>query len=130
MPMHYRYDESMRRLFTRCYGTLCLEDVIAHFRELTTLSRLQPKSDVLLDLMFLTGMPPTASIDQAARVLEELSDFLQFGRCAVVAPDGVPREVANRFQAVSWPLFGGIRIFATSGDAAKWLDQKATDAGR
>jgi hypothetical protein len=122
MPVHYRYDETVRRLFTRCHGVVRLDDVIAHFHELTTLTKLQPNSDVLLDLTFQTDLPPPEHIDDAASVLEEVSEFLQFGRCAVIAPAGVPSAIAERFQWVSWPLFRGMRIFATNGDATNWLD--------
>jgi hypothetical protein len=124
MPVQYRYDETVRRLCTRCHGKVRLAEVIAHFRELTTLTKLQPNSDVLLDLTFQTDLPPTEHIDDAARVLEEVSEFLQFGRCAVIAPAGVPIAIAERFQWVSWPLFRGMRIFATNDDATRWLDGK------
>ena len=125
MPVHYRYDEASRRLVTRCYGTVTLADVAGHFHELTSLSRLQPNSDVLLDMTFLQiELPEMERIEAATRVLEELSDFLQFGRCAVVAADGIPAEIARRFQAVGWPLFRGMRIFSAVGDAAAWLERE------
>jgi len=123
MPVHYRYDESSHRLLTRCEGDVRLKDVVGHFRELTTLSRLQPGSDVLLDLTFQTSLPSTEKIDSAAAVLEEVTDLIRFGRCAVVAPPGVPSEIGRRFQAVSWPLFTGMRVFGSSGDAIDWLER-------
>ena len=122
MPVHYRYDAESRRLLTRCDGEVRLEDVVGHFHELTTISRLQPASDVLLDLTFQTNLPSTEKIGKAAAALEDLKELLQLRRCAMVAPEGVPNEIARRFQAVSWPLFSGIRIFSTNGDAAEWLD--------
>jgi hypothetical protein len=124
MPVHYRYDETSRRLFTQCHGMVTLEEVIAHFRELITLTRLKPGSDVLLDFTFMAELPPTQKIDSAARALEEVSEFLRFGRCALVAPEGIAKEAGRRFQSVSWPLFGGMRIFAASAEAAAWLDQQ------
>ena len=122
MPVHYRYDEAKRRLLTRCEGQVRLNDVVGHLRELTTISRLQPGSDVLLDFTFQTNLPPPDKIDNAAALLEEVNDLLQFGRCAVIAPDGIPNDIGRRFQAVSWPLFSGMRLFATSGDALDWLN--------
>jgi len=124
MPVHYRYDEERRRLFTQCHGVVMLEEVIAHFRELITLTRLKPGSDVLLDVTFMSEIPPMQKIDSAARALEEVSEFLRFGRCALVAPEGIAKEAGRRFQSVSWPLFGGMRIFPTSAEATAWLDQK------
>jgi hypothetical protein len=124
MPVHYRHDEGSRRLYTQCHGRVTLEEVIAHFRELITLSRLKPGSDVLLDFTFLAELPPVQKIDGAAKALEEVSEFLRFRRCAIVAPEGVPNETARRFQSVSWPLFGGMRIFPTNVEALAWLDQE------
>jgi hypothetical protein len=123
MPVYYRYDESKHRLLTRCEGDVRLQDVVGHFRELTTISRLQPGSDVLLDLTFQTNVPTTEKIDIAAAILEEVTELVQFGRCAVIAPHGTPTEIGRRFQAVSWPLFAGMRLFASSGDAIDWLEQ-------
>jgi hypothetical protein len=122
MPVHYRYDEAKRRLLTRCEGRVRLNDVVGHLRELTTISRLQPGSDVLLDFTFQTNLPPPDKIDNAAALLEEVNDLLQFGRCAVIAPAGIPNDIGKRFQAVSWPLFSGMRLFASSGDALDWLE--------
>jgi len=124
MPVHYRYDAASRRLVTRCDGEVRLGDVVSHFRELTTISRLHPNSDVLLDLTFQTNLPPAEKIDSAAGALEEVCALLQLGRCAMVAPDGVPSAIARRFQAVGWPLFSGMRIFETNGDATEWLDRR------
>jgi hypothetical protein len=125
MPVHYRYDEFNRRLLTRCEGAVRLKDVVSHFRELTTIARLQPGSDVLLDLTFQTNVPSPEKIDSAAAILEEVTELLPLGRCAVIAPHGVPNDIGRRFQAVTWPLFSGMRLFASSGDAIEWLEQRS-----
>lgn len=122
MPIHYRYDDAARRLLTRCEGQLTLPEVIAHFRELSGSTRLHPGSDVLLDLTFQTNVPPPEPLASAASVLEEVSELIPLGRCAIVAPNDVANEIGRRFQAVTWPLFTGIRLFRTNADAIAWLD--------
>jgi hypothetical protein len=122
MPVHFRHDETNRRLLTRGEGEVRLKDVVGHLRELTTISRLKPGSDVLLDFTFQTNLPPPDKIDNAAAMLEEVNDLLRFGRCAVIAPAGIPKDIGQRLQAVSWPLFSGMRLFASSGDALDWLE--------
>jgi len=122
MPVHYRYDEAERRLYTRCEGEVKLTEVISHFRELTGITRLHPDSDVLLDLTFQTNLPRHENIDSAANVLEEIHHLVQLGRCAVVAPTQLATEIGRRFQAVTWPLYSGLRLFDNSADATAWLN--------
>jgi hypothetical protein len=122
LPVHYRYDEAERRLYTRCEGEVTLTEVIGHFRELTGITRLHPDSDVLLDLTFQTNLPRHQNIDAAANALEEIHYLVQLGRCAVVAPTPLATEIGRRFQAVTWPLYSGLRLFGSSADATAWLN--------
>jgi hypothetical protein len=124
MPIHYRYDDAARRLLTRCEGQLTLQEVIDHFRELSGSTRLHPGSDVLLDLTFQANVPPPENLADAASVLEEVSELIPLGRCAIVAPNDVANEIGRRFQAVTWPLFTGARLFQTNADAIAWLDSE------
>ncbi len=122
MPIHFRYDEPERRLYTRCEGEVKLTEVVGHFRELTGITRLHPASDVLLDLTFQTNLPRPESIDTAANALEEIRELVQLGRCAVVAPTALATEIGRRYQAVAWPLYSGLKLFSNSADATTWLD--------
>jgi hypothetical protein len=122
MPIHYRYDDTAHRVLTRCEGQLTLQEVISHFRELSRSTRLHPGSDVLVDVTFQTNVPQPENLASAASVLEEVTELIPFGRCAIVAPNDIANEIGRRFQAVTWPLFTGIRLFATNADAIAWLD--------
>jgi hypothetical protein len=122
MPVHYRYDDAARRLLTRCEGEVTIVEVIAHFRELTGVARFHPGSDVVIDLMFQSNLPPLELIDSAATVLEDVVELIPFGRCAIVAPNDLANEIGRRFQAVAWPIFSGMRLFPNAADAHAWLD--------
>ena len=124
MPIHYRYDDAARRVLTRCEGQLTLPEVISHFRELSRSTRLHPGSDVLVDVTFQTNIPQPENLASAASVLEEVTELIPFGRCAIVAPNDIAHEIGRRFQAVTWPLFTGVRLFSTNADAIAWLDSE------
>jgi len=122
MPIHYRYDDTAHRVLTRTEGQITLQEVISHFRELSRSARLHPGSDVVVDVTFQTNVPVPEHLASAASVLEEVTELIPFGRCAIVAPNDVSNEIGRRFQAVTWPLFTGIRLFPTNADAIAWLD--------
>ncbi len=125
MPVNYRYDESDNRLMTRCDGNVNLAEVAEHFRKLGRDARLKPHCDVLLDLAFLTRLPSPEQVDDVATMLEDMTELVPFGRCAVIAGEEIGFALGRMFQGFTWPLFTGIRLFRLNGEAIGWLDAAA-----
>lgn len=125
MPVNYRYDESDNRLMTRCDGNVNLAEVAEHFRKLGRDARLKPHCDVLLDLAFLTRLPSPEQVDDVATMIEDMTELVPFGRCAVIAGEEIGFALGRMFQGFTWPLFTGIRLFRLNGEAIGWLDAAA-----
>ena len=120
MPVDYRYDEFANRVMTRCEGAVNLAEVTEHFRRLGRDARLKPHCDVLLDLAFLTRLPSPEQVDDIATMIEDMIELVPFGRCAVIAGE----DIGRMFQAFTWPLFTGIRLFHLNAEAIGWLDAR------
>jgi hypothetical protein len=125
MSVTYRYDEFANRLQTRCEGSVTYADVMEHFRQLTRDARLKPNCDVLLDFSFMLGSPTGEQMSDVTAKLEEMRELVQFGRCAVVAPEDVSYGLGRMFQGHAWPLFTGVRVFRTLTDGTAWLNEEA-----
>jgi hypothetical protein len=125
MPISYRYDESANRILTRCEGGVVLEDIAEHFRRLGRDSRLRPHCEVLLDLSFPARLPGADEVDEVTTIIEGMADLMQFGRCALVAPEAVEYSLGRMFQEFAWPLFSGMRMFRTESAAIAWLNEES-----
>ena len=125
MPITYRYDDVTNRLVTRCEGAVLFADVVAHFRNLGRDARIKPRCDVALDLSFQTRLPSVDQLDDISAIIEDTSEIIPFGRCAVVAPEDLVYGLGRMFQGFTWPLFTGIKVFRNNADAIAWLDAEA-----
>ncbi|HEY6598562.1 MAG TPA: hypothetical protein VIZ30_04590, partial [Pseudomonadales bacterium] len=102
MPVNYRYDDVANRLLTRCEGHVNLAEVADHFRKLGRDARLKPQCDVLLDVAFMTTPPSPAQLEDIAKMIEDMTELVPFGRCAVVAGEETGFQLGRMFQGFTW----------------------------
>jgi len=88
-------------------------------------SKYRDHCDVLLDVSFLTSLPSPAQVENVATMIEDMTELVSFGRCAVVAGEETGFQLGRMFQGFTWPLFTGIRLFRMNAEAIGWLDTSA-----
>ena len=123
MTVQYQIDLSIRRITTRAFAEVTIDEVLAHFDELSADPSYAPELDVLLDLVDCKTLPGIDEIRTAAgRVTADLSS-LRFGRLAIVV--GIRRALRDAPDVSH--IVGG-RIFRRadlqgprSGAAVAWL---------
>jgi hypothetical protein len=125
MPITYRIDREMNRIFTRCSGETTLREVLAHFDELEMDPDCPPRADVLLDLSEITNLPNVGQIRTAAERTGDASRKVGFGACAVVVGSEAWFGMARVFEAFTEPHFTRTAVFRTVEAAEAWLQDSA-----
>ncbi len=125
MPITYRIDREMNRIFTRCSGETTLREVLAHFDELEMDPDCPPAADVLLDLSEITNLPNVGQIRTAAERTGDASRKVGFGACAVVVGSEAWFGMARVFEAFTEPHFTRTAVFRTVEAAEAWLQDSA-----
>ncbi len=128
MTVQYQIDLSIRRITTRAFAEVTIDEVLAHFDELSADPSYETDLDVLLDLVDCKTLPGIDEIRSAAgRVTADLSS-LRFGRLAVVvASDGL-FGMLRMFHTLSESVFSDAQIFRDRDQALQWLDEKGPPA--
>ena len=121
MTIQYQIDRSMRRITTRAFAEVRLEEVLAHFDELSADPSFEPELDVLLDLVDCETLPGVDQIRTAAgRVTADLSS-LRFGRLAIVVVSDVLFGMLRMFHTLSETAFSDAQVFKDRDQALQWL---------
>jgi hypothetical protein len=125
MTIHYRIDASIGRITTRVFGEVTIEDVLAHFDELSADTRYEPGLDVMLDLIDCKTLPDADEIRTAAmRVTADLST-LRFGRLAIAVDSDALFGMSRMFHALAESAFSSAQIFRDRDEALRWLGERA-----
>jgi hypothetical protein len=123
MTVQYQIDRSIRRITTRAFAELTIEEVLEHFDELSADSTYEPDLDVLLDLVDCETLPTIDQIRSAAgRVTADLSS-LRFGRLAVVVVSDALFGMLRMFHTLSEAAFSDAQIFKDRDQALQWLGE-------
>ena len=125
MPVTYRIDREMNRIFTRCSGETTLREVLAHFDELELDPDRPPEADVLLDLSEITNLPNVGQIRTAAERTGDASRKVSFGACAIVVGSEAWFGMARVFEAFTEPHFTRTAVFRSVEAAESWLEDSA-----
>jgi hypothetical protein len=123
LTVQYQIDRSIRRITTRAFAEVVIEEVLAHFDELSADPSYEPELDVLLDLVDCETLPEIEQIRSAAgRVTADLSS-LRFGRLAVVVVSDALFGMVRIFHTLSEAAFSDAQIFRDRDQVLQWLDE-------
>jgi hypothetical protein len=123
LTVQYQIDRSIRRITMRAFAEVVIEEVLAHFDELSADPSYEPELDVLLDLVDCETLPEIEQIRSAAgRVTADLSS-LRFGRLAVVVVSDALFGMVRIFHTLSEAAFSDAQIFRDRDQVLQWLDE-------
>jgi hypothetical protein len=123
MTVQYQIDLSTRRITTRAFAEVTLEEVLEHFDELSADPSFEPELDVLLDLVDCKTLLGIDQIRSAAgRVTANLSS-LRFGRLAIVVTSDALFGMVRMFHTLSEAAFSDAQIFRHRDQALRWLGE-------
>ena len=123
MTVQYQIDGSIRRITTRAFAEVTIEEVLEHFDELSADPCYKPELDVLLDLVDCKTLPGADEIRSAAeRVTADFSS-LRFGRLAIVVVSDALFGMLRMFHTLSETAFSDAQIFRGRDQALQWLGE-------
>jgi hypothetical protein len=124
VTVQYQIDRADRRITTRAFADVTIEEVLAHFDELSADPTYEPELDVLLDLVDCETLPGIDEVRSAAgRVTADLSS-LRFGRLAVVVVSDALFGMVRMFHTLSEVAFSDAQIFKDRDQALQWLGER------
>jgi hypothetical protein len=121
MPVTYQIDRSAALIHTRCFGTVTLEEVRDHFRQLVKEPALPMLLDVFLDLRDMTSSPSAGEIREAGNTIARLPSTVRFGACAIVAQRDAIYGISRMFSVFVEQFFTSISAFRSASEAEAWL---------
>ena len=123
MTVQYQIDLSIRRITTQAFAEVTIDEVLAHFDELSVDPTYETDLDVLLDLVDCKTLPGIDEIRSAAgRVTADLSS-LRFGRLAIVVVSDALFGMLRMFHTLSEAAFSDAQFFRDRDQALRWLDE-------
>jgi hypothetical protein len=123
MTVQYQIDLTTRRITTRAFADVTIDEVLEHFDELAADPSFEPELDVLLDLVDCETLPGIDQIRTAAgRVTADLSS-LRFGRLAIVLVSDALFGMLRMFHTLSEAAFTDAQIFRDRDQALQWLGE-------
>jgi hypothetical protein len=121
MTVQYRIDPSIRRITTRGFGEVTLDEVLEHFDELSADPAFEPGLDVLLDVVDCKTLPGPDEVRSAAmRVTADLSTF-RFSRLAILVASEALFGMMRMFHTFSESAFSEAQMFRDRDEALQWL---------
>jgi len=121
MTVEYQIDRSIRRITTRVFAEVTIEEVLGHFDELSADPCYDPGLDVLLDLVDYKTLPEADNIRSAAGRVIAAPSSLRFGRLAVVVASDGFFGMLRMFHTLSESVFSDAQIFRDRDQALQWL---------
>jgi len=123
MTIQYQIDRSNRRITTRAFAEVTIEEVLEHFDELSADPCYEPELDVLLDLVDCKTLPGIDEIRSAARRVTAAPSSLRFGRLAIVVVSDALFGMLRMFHTLSEAAFSDAQIFRDRDQALQWLGE-------
>ena len=125
MTIQYQIDRSTRRITTRAFGEVTIDEVLAHLDEFSADPSYEPELDVLLDLLDCETLLGIEQIRSAAgRVTADLSS-LRFGRLAIVVVSDALLGCSGCFTHCQRPRFRRADLQGSrTGTAVAWRDRR------
>jgi hypothetical protein len=123
MTIQYQIDRSIRRITTRAFAEVTIEEVLEHFDELLADPSYEPGLDALVDLVDCETL---LGIDQIRSVAEHTTadlSSLRFGRLAIVVVSDALFGMVRMFHTLSEAAFSDAQVFRDRDQALQWLDE-------
>ena len=119
MPEAYHIDQTQRLVWSRCWGVLSDEDMLAHQARLRTEPDFLPDFNQLIDTSEVTEVPLSA---QTVRQVAQHSVFAPESKRAFVVTKDVLYGLGRMFELCQ-SLKGGstVRVFRDRAVALAWL---------
>jgi hypothetical protein len=124
MPITYQIDRARALIRTRCAGNVIIDEIGAHFQQLSQDADRPERLDVFLDLREMTSSPSAAQIRQASEIIAYQPVPIQFGACAVVAQRDVLYGMSRMFSVFAERFFTAIHAFRSAAEAETWLEEQ------
>jgi hypothetical protein len=124
MPVTYHIDAAKRLIHTRCVGPVTPEDVVAHFAILIEDPACPDWLDVLLDLSEMTSLPASDQLRDVASTIARIRARVQFGRCAIIAPQDALFGMSRMFEVYAQDYFVTTQVFRAVHDGTRWLESR------
>jgi hypothetical protein len=123
MTIQYQIDRSIRRITTRVFGEVTIEEVLQHFDEALADSSFEPDLDVLLDLVDCKTLLGADQIRTAAEHMTADLSSLRFGRLAIVVVSDALFGMVRMFHTFSEAAFSDAQVFRDRDQALQWLGE-------
>ena len=123
MTVQYQIDRSIRRITTRAFAEVTIEEVLEHFDELLADPSYEPGLDALVDLVDCETL---LEIDQLRSVAEHATadlSSLRFGRLAIVVVSDALFGMVRMFHTLSEAAFSDAQVFRDRDQALQWLGE-------
>ena len=121
MPVPYLIDQASRIIRTRCVGNVTFDEVMNHFRILADDPACLNYLNVLLDLTEMTSLPESKQLRSVSDQIGSVREAVQFGACAIVAPNDVLFGLTRMFSVFAENRFRVIQVFRKLDEAEVWL---------
>jgi len=126
MPITYHIDAAKRLIHTRCVGSVTPDEVSEHFAVLIEDPTCPDRLDVLLDLSEMTSLPARDQLRDVTLIIARIRARVQFGRCAIIAPQDVLFGMSRMFEVFAQDYFVATQVFRAVHDGTLWLDSPPT----
>lgn len=124
MPVTYTIDSQAKLIRTTCSNPTKLEEVIDHFRTLSTDPAYVNDLDVLLDVTNAGIVPDSRQLSAVSMELGRLGGKLKFGTCAIIAGGDAIFGMMRMFEAFTRKHFREISVFREAQSAEEWLNSQ------
>jgi len=128
MPVTYILDSKSRIIHTICTSPLTFDEVLDHFRALSTDPACTGRLDVLLDVSQADALPESGQLFSVARTIRNLLSKVHFGVCSIVATRNAMFGMMRMFEAMATDYFLEIRVFRDAAEAESWLLSRRSQA--
>ena len=124
MPVTYTIDSARNIIHTRCEGSVSFEEVITHFKTLTSDPKCPPRLNVLLDLTGVTSAPTSEQIRRVSSVIGDSRKHLVFDTCAIAVSSELIYGMMRMFEVFTEENFRQARTFRGLDEAQEWLNEQ------
>jgi hypothetical protein len=121
VPVTYEIDADTGTIWTKCAGSLTLQEVIDHFRALEQDPKCPERLDVFLDLRETSSLPETSQMPTIVGEVRRIRGRVHFDACAIVADRDALFGMMRMFEAMAEQHFRVTRTFRVATEAEAWL---------
>jgi len=126
MPITFSIDMRASLIRTIGSGDVTLDEIDAHFTQLSKVWPRGARLDVLLDLSDCTALPEILQLRAAVSRIQIFGGRKRFGVCAIVARSEPLHGLLRVFELLAERRFSAVRVFRTEPAAMVWLRHRSS----